>query len=62
MTSFVATLSIYGGAYLVEVLRAGLQAVPQGLIEAGKAIGLTPVAAPRLCPPSDGVADQPAVA
>jgi polar amino acid transport system permease protein len=39
--SFVATLSIYGGAYLVEVLRAGLQAVPQGLIEAGKAIGLT---------------------
>jgi polar amino acid transport system permease protein len=43
MTSFVATLSVYGGAYLVEVLRAGLQAVPQGLIEAGKAIGLTPV-------------------
>jgi polar amino acid transport system permease protein len=43
MTSFVATLSIYGGAYLVEVLRAGLQAVPQGLIEAGKAIGLTPL-------------------
>jgi polar amino acid transport system permease protein len=43
MTSFVATLSIYGGAYLVEVLRAGLQAVPQGLVEAGKAIGLTPL-------------------
>lgn len=42
-TSFVATLSLYGGAYLVEVLRAGLQAVPQGLIEAGKAIGLTPL-------------------
>jgi polar amino acid transport system permease protein len=42
LTSFVATLSIYGGAYLVEVLRAGLQSVPQGLIEAGKAIGLTP--------------------
>jgi polar amino acid transport system permease protein len=41
-SSFVATLSLYGGAYLVEVLRAGLQAVPQGLIEAGKAIGLTP--------------------
>jgi polar amino acid transport system permease protein len=43
ITSFVATLSIYGGAYLVEVIRAGLQAVPQGLIEAGKAIGLTPL-------------------
>ncbi len=41
-TSFVATLSLYAGAYLVEVLRAGLEAVPRGLIEAGKAIGLTP--------------------
>ena len=41
-TSFVATLAIYSGAYLVEILRAGLAAVPGGLIEAGKAIGLTP--------------------
>jgi polar amino acid transport system permease protein len=42
ITSFVVTLSIYGGAYIVEVMRAGLEAVPRGLIEAGKAIGLTP--------------------
>ena len=42
VTSFVATLAIYSGAYLVEVMRAGLEAVPRGLIEAGKAIGLTP--------------------
>jgi polar amino acid transport system permease protein len=41
-TSFVATLSLYAGAYLTEVLRAGLEAVPRELIEAGKAIGLTP--------------------
>jgi polar amino acid transport system permease protein len=41
-TSFVATLSVYAGAYLVEVFRAGLSAVPRGLIDAGKAIGLTP--------------------
>ena len=41
-TSFVLTLSIYSGAYLVEILRAGLAAVPLGLVEAGKAIGLTP--------------------
>ncbi|MDH3664641.1 MAG: amino acid ABC transporter permease, partial [Alphaproteobacteria bacterium] len=41
-TSFVITLSIYSGAHLVEVFRAGLAAVPTGLIEAGKAIGLTP--------------------
>jgi len=41
-TSFVATLSLYAGAYLVEVFRSGLAAVPAGLIDAGKAIGLTP--------------------
>ena len=40
--SFIMTLSVYAGAYLVEVFRAGLEAVPRGLIDAGKAIGLTP--------------------
>ena len=40
--SFIMTLSVYAGAYLVEVFRAGLDAVPKGLIDAGKAIGLTP--------------------
>jgi polar amino acid transport system permease protein len=42
-TSFVMTLSAYAGAYLVEVFRSGLDAVPRGLIDAGKAIGLTPL-------------------
>jgi polar amino acid transport system permease protein len=42
-TSFVLTLSAYAGAYLVEVFRAGLDAVPRGLIDAGKAVGLTPL-------------------
>lgn len=41
-TSFVVTLALYAGAHLVEVFRAGLDAVPRGLIDAGKAIGLTP--------------------
>jgi polar amino acid transport system permease protein len=41
-TSFVMTLSVYSGAYLVEVFRSGLAAVPRGLIDAGKAIGLDP--------------------
>jgi len=41
-TSFVATLSVYSGAYLVEVFRSGLDAVPRGLIDAGKAVGLNP--------------------
>ena len=42
-TSFVVTLSAYAGAYLVEVFRSGLDAVPRGLIDAGRSIGLTPV-------------------
>jgi polar amino acid transport system permease protein len=42
-TSFVMTLAVYAGAYLVEVFRAGLDAIPHGLIDAGRAIGLTPV-------------------
>ena len=46
MTSFVVTLSLYYAAYLVEVFRAGLLAVSGGLLDAGKAIGLT--AAQRL--------------
>ena len=40
--SFVATLALYSGAYLVEVFRAGLDAVPKGALDAAKAIGLTP--------------------
>lgn len=40
--SFVVALSFYSGAYLAEVFRAGVQAVPAGAVEAGKAIGLTP--------------------
>ena len=39
--SFITALSLYSGAYLTEVFRAGLIGVPKGLIEAGKAIGLT---------------------
>ena len=39
--SFVLTLSVYAGAYLTEVFRAGLVALPTGLREAGLSIGLT---------------------
>lgn len=39
--SFVITLSLYSGAYLTEVFRAGLVALPKGLREAGLTIGLT---------------------
>jgi polar amino acid transport system permease protein len=40
--SFVITLSLYSGAYLVEVFRSGLEAIPKGQMDAGRAIGLTP--------------------
>jgi His/Glu/Gln/Arg/opine family amino acid ABC transporter permease subunit len=40
-TSFVFTLSLYAGAYMADVFRAGLQAIPKGIIEAGQAIGLS---------------------
>jgi polar amino acid transport system permease protein len=39
--SFVFTLTIYSGAYLTEVFRGGLIAIPPGLREAGLAVGLT---------------------
>lgn len=39
--TFTATLAIYAGAYLTEVFRGGLAAIPTAYIEAGKAIGLT---------------------
>ena len=40
--SFVLTLSFYAGAYMCEVFRAGLAAVPRQYMEAAKAIGLRP--------------------
>ena len=42
-TSVIITLAVYAGAYLVEVFRAGLDAIPRGLTDAGQAIGLTPL-------------------
>ncbi len=41
--SFILTLSIYAGAYLSEVFRAGLASMPARYVEAAKAVGLRPV-------------------
>ena len=41
--SFIFALSLYAGAYMTEVFRAGLEAIPAGILEAGRAIGLTPL-------------------
>ncbi|SEA83370.1 amino acid ABC transporter permease [Rubrimonas cliftonensis] len=40
--TFVAALSIYAGAYMCEVFRAGLESIPRQYVEASKAIGLRP--------------------
>ncbi len=39
--SFVLALALYSAAYLIEIFRAGIEAVAKGHIEAGKAIGLS---------------------
>lgn len=40
-TTMVCTLVIYEGAYLGEVIRAGIEALPKGQIEAARALGLS---------------------
>lgn len=40
-TAAIIGLSINLGAYATEIIRAGIEAVPQGQIEAGRALGLT---------------------
>ena len=45
--SFIFALSIYAGAYLTEVFRAGLTSIPRGIVEAGYAVGLTKLQAMR---------------
>jgi glutamate transport system permease protein len=37
----VLALGLYGGAYIAEAIRSGVNAIPAGQIEAGRAIGLT---------------------
>ncbi len=54
-------LSIFEGAYITEIVRAGIQSIPRGQWEAGKAIGLSgyevlrriilPQAVSRIAPP-----------
>lgn len=41
MTACVLTLGLYEGAYIAEIVRAGIESVPHGQWEAGRAGGLT---------------------
>jgi len=47
-TRTIIVFTIFSSAYLAEVVRGGLQAVPKGQIEAGQAVGLQPPAVVRL--------------
>ncbi|SIS70402.1 amino acid ABC transporter membrane protein 1, PAAT family [Paracoccus saliphilus] len=37
----VIAISVYGGAYIAEIIRSGFNAVPKGMSEAGRALGLS---------------------
>jgi len=47
-TRTIVVFTIFSSAYLAEVVRSGLQAVPKGQIEAGQAAGMQPPAIMRL--------------
>jgi general L-amino acid transport system permease protein len=41
----ITVFTLFTAAYVAEIVRGGLQSIPKGQIEAGKAIGLSPVKA-----------------
>ncbi len=48
ITRTIIAFTIFSSAYVAEVVRGGLQAVPKGQIEAGQALGLQPPGVLRL--------------
>jgi polar amino acid transport system permease protein len=46
-STMVATLVIYEAAYLAEIVRAGIESLPRGQMEAARAVGLTYMQAMR---------------
>lgn len=41
LVAMIVAIVLYGSAYIAEVVRGGLERVPQTLVEAGQALGLT---------------------
>lgn len=41
LVAMIIAIVLYGAAYIAEVVKGGLRAVPKGLIEAGRALGLS---------------------
>lgn len=48
MTAGIAALSLFSGAYIAEIVRSGIQAIPVGQKEGAKSIGLTYLQTMRL--------------
>ncbi|WP_427911441.1 amino acid ABC transporter permease [Ramlibacter sp. MMS24-I3-19] len=46
-STMLATLVLYEAAYLAEIVRAGIESLPQGQMEAARAVGLTYMQAMR---------------
>jgi His/Glu/Gln/Arg/opine family amino acid ABC transporter permease subunit len=42
LSALIVAIALYGGAYIGEVVRAGLMSVPKGQIEAAKVLGIKP--------------------
>src|SRR6185369_17445454 len=42
-TAALVALSVNLGAYTIEIVRAGLEAIPRSQIEAGQSLGLSPI-------------------
>lgn len=42
LLALVAALSLYTAAYIAEIVRAGIESVPRGQVEAGESLGLSP--------------------
>lgn len=47
-TAAILTLSFYGGAFYAEIIRGGIVSIEQGQWDAGRALGLRPLALMRL--------------
>jgi general L-amino acid transport system permease protein len=44
----IVVITLFSGAYIAEIIRGGLQAVPRGQAEAAQALGLSPIQVSRL--------------
>lgn len=64
ITSGIAALAIFAGAYIAEIVRAGIQSIPKGQMEASRSLGMNyfqamryvilPQAIKRTLPPMAG--------